>query len=524
MRASFKYSFSLIFILSGNVTAQDIRHYIISGYADSIGYFLDQGHDINGVYSDYTLLEMSMAENQKNIVRYLLGRHADVNRINHGNPPLFYAIYFSQRFADPEMIKIMLDSGADIDVKGRAGATPLIYACRSNNSDAAKLLYERGADASVRDDHGFDFYYFVLHGNDPGLIKYFEGKGFRIPRPASVTEGPYLKHPGGNAWQAIYFSYDSLSDSIRFIHTSAAYTIKRVKFSTPLSSNSQVVYLNADSSENSEYSGVSKIFAIGDLHGDYQTFVRLLRANKITDNKLKWIWGNGHLVLCGDVFDRGRQVTECLWLIYKLENQAFRKGGRVHYILGNHEVMNLLDENKYYVNDKYILLCAKLGIDYQSLFGRDFELGKWLRTKNTVVKINDLLFVHGGIPPEFPSMNQTLDRINNTVRAYLTGIPDTINEVRYRFAIQPLWYRSYFEKKDLFAELDPVLQYYKIGHIIVGHTPVREIRTLQGGKVIALNVPFDEAGINAAALLVVNNKFFTADAEGKITALQMPVK
>ena len=35
------------------------------------------------------------------------------------------------------------------------------------------------------------------------------------------------------------------------------------------------------------------------------------------DEKYQWIFGKGHLVICGDLFDRGNDVAAELWLIYK---------------------------------------------------------------------------------------------------------------------------------------------------------------------------------------------------------------
>jgi hypothetical protein len=62
---------------------------------------------------------------------------------------------------------------------------------------------------------------------------------------------------------------------------------------------------------------------------------------------------DGSLILTGDFFDRGLRVTECLWLMYKLEGEALAAGGRVHFLLGNHEVMNLSGDHTY-VRSKYV--------------------------------------------------------------------------------------------------------------------------------------------------------------------------
>jgi len=85
------------------------------------------------------------------------------------------------------------------------------------------------------------------------------------------------------------------------------------------------------------YNDVSRIMALSDIHGEYEHLCEILINSGVVDDKLYWVWGDGHLVIVGDVFDRGDKVTECLWLIYRLETEAKKYGGRVHFLLGNHE-------------------------------------------------------------------------------------------------------------------------------------------------------------------------------------------
>ena len=50
--------------------------------------------------------------------------------------------------------------------------------------------------------------------------------------------------------------------------------------------------------------------------------LELLTNNKIIDEQGDWAFGTGHFVITGDIFDRGDKVTEILWFIYELEQQA----------------------------------------------------------------------------------------------------------------------------------------------------------------------------------------------------------
>ena len=106
----------------------------------------------------------------------------------------------------------------------------------------------------------------------------------------------------------------------------------------------------------------------------------MLQNNGVIDKDFNWTFGNGHLVLTGDFVDRGEQVTEVLWLIYALEDKAKEAGGYVHYVLGNHEIMNMSGDLRY-LNKKYVDNAALLNAHFVTLYGENSELGRWLRTK-----------------------------------------------------------------------------------------------------------------------------------------------
>jgi len=59
-------------------------------------------------------------------------------------------------------------------------------------------------------------------------------------------------------------------------------------------------------------------------------WVHLLQVNGVIDHALNWSYSSGHLVLIGDMVDRGNNVVPLLWLIYKLEGEAKLAGGDVH--------------------------------------------------------------------------------------------------------------------------------------------------------------------------------------------------
>ena len=128
-----------------------------------------------------------------------------------------------------------------------------------------------------------------------------------------------------------------------------------------------------------------QIFVVGDVHGEYTKLIKLLRISGIINSSNNWSWGKGQLVFLGDLMDRGAQVTETLWFVKKIQYQAAKEGGGVHVILGNHEIMNLTGDHRY-INRKYRLLSEKLGVDYFNFYEKNMELGRWIRSFNSIIR------------------------------------------------------------------------------------------------------------------------------------------
>lgn len=269
--------------------------------------------------------------------------------------------------------------------------------------------------------------------------------------------------------------------------------------------------------EKTDYSKVSKLLAVSDIEGNFRALRRLLQANGVIDADLNWTWGNGHLVLTGDFVDRGDMQNEVLWFIYTLEDKARAAGGYVHYILGNHEIMNLSGDLRY-LNSKYTQHAALLQEKFVSLYGEDTELGRWLRTKNVIEKIGDILFCHGGISAPVNRLDLSTSRINKLVRPFYADSTSTFNSVQTELLYSdygPFWYRGYYHGTRASQEqVDSTLWLYKVKHISTGHTIVADtISVLYDGKVI--NTDVHHAKGHQEALLVENDHLYRVNTVGE---------
>ncbi len=280
--------------------------------------------------------------------------------------------------------------------------------------------------------------------------------------------------------------------------------------------NTENVKTNFDP-ETSVYDNVSKIAAISDMHGQYDLTIDLLKNNGVIDENLNWSYGNGHLVIVGDIFDRGPMVTELLWFVYYLERQATIAGGKVHFVLGNHEYMVMQDDLRY-LNIKYRRVEQLFRIPYSQLYNEKTFMGRWLRSKSTMIKINDNLFVHGGISPEFIKDGFNLEETNQLMRQSLfikewTRSSDSIY-AKYIFDSGPIWYRGYFKTDFEEKDLKKILRKTKVKHIIIGHTPHRKIESLFDNKILVIDSSI-QTGIIGEMLFIEDGEFFRGTLNGQ---------
>jgi len=181
------------------------------------------------------------------------------------------------------------------------------------------------------------------------------------------------------------------------------------------------------------FSDVERVVAVADIHGAYDAFEEILRRTELIDDTQAWTGRNTNLVIVGDVLDRGPDSRRALDLIRQLEPQAEATGGRVHLVLGNHEIMNLTGDLRYVSSDEYAAFADEEPLEtraaefdlyvealgrspdlaeartmfdtayplgffaHREAFSFDGEYGAWLRTKPVLVVLNDVAYVHGGV-------------------------------------------------------------------------------------------------------------------------------
>jgi len=281
-------------------------------------------------------------------------------------------------------------------------------------------------------------------------------------------------------------------------------------------------FLNILHSEDIQcvWTGVERIVAVGDIHGDYDNFIKILKHPdiKIIDEHLHWIAGKTHLVQIGDVMDRGDKAKDIFDLIMDLEKQAEEAGGKVHMLIGNHEELNIgdrafdrpgdisVEQLRSFLPEKFRekrekkirkksgrnppdetesnspldpnietywekKLSDAVGVDnhpvrrqYITAFNEGYA--KWILKHNAVIKINDIVFVHAGISEKFSTWPLKLKQINDVLREELEIWRIAVLRLKYpSFDLQiayqqdgPLFYRGFSRPKEEEEAFKPTVE------------------------------------------------------------------
>lgn len=259
------------------------------------------------------------------------------------------------------------------------------------------------------------------------------------------------------------------------------------------------------------YQKADRLYAFGDIHGDFDAFTLALKKANLIDNNYHWCGGKAHVVQVGDILDRkirdGVYSDEdsefkIISLILKLQLESYIDGGGFHPVIGNHELMNILGCFDY---------VSPLGMahfknkeDRYNYFKIGNNFCKYLACGwNPIVKIGNFLFCHGGI--SYPIANKyDIEYINYVMRDTLYGNRLHLNKPYFsELFLDPngiLWNRDYSMDISKINEikqmgfLNKILSKYDVNYIVLGHTPQDNgISVKFNGKVFCIDTAMSEA-------------------------------
>ena len=272
----------------------------------------------------------------------------------------------------------------------------------------------------------------------------------------------------------------------------------------------------------------SRLLMVSDMEGEFDKFVALMQSQGVMDKGLHWSFGDGHVALLGDFVDRGGDMVPLLWLIYRLEGEAQQAGGRIHYVLGNHEQLGMAGKTKYW--PRHLVATARaLGEDgHGRLFSGNSVLGAWLRSKPVIARVGDHLLVHGGISRKFLDLQLDIEVANAEARPYLgvdrSSLPTAVQPLLGRSGIT--WYRGmalpkeerYAEEQDALGHLRQVVAVYGVKRVAIGHSLVPQVALEQQGMLLRLDVQHSQQVPQAA--LYESGRLWRVSADGNRKLLE----
>jgi hypothetical protein len=238
-----------------------------------------------------------------------------------------------------------------------------------------------------------------------------------------------------------------------------------------------------DSDPSFRKPAAERVVAIGDLHGDLQATRRVLRLAGAIDARDRWVGGKLVVVQTGDEIDRGDDDRAILDLFDAIADAAAGAGGRVHALVGNHEIMNASMDFRYVtpggfkafadVSDAKVprALLQRFEVAQRGRVAAFVPGGSYARrlaARPAVLMLGDTVFVHGGVT--LAHVKYGIGRFNREVKRWLEGegAPSPLAEDPEG----PLWTRRYSsDETGLDCEgLRLALDALGAARMVVGHT------------------------------------------------------
>ena len=106
-------------------------------------------------------------------VRYLVGLH-DV-KVNHKGDDDWSALLCAVAQKHADLVKVLIDAGADIETRDKESWTPLMYACKNGSQPIVKMLVEAGAEVRAAQKDGYTSFIFAAGFGHTETVRYLVG-------------------------------------------------------------------------------------------------------------------------------------------------------------------------------------------------------------------------------------------------------------------------------------------------------------------------------------------------------------
>jgi hypothetical protein len=248
----------------------------------------------------------------------------------------------------------------------------------------------------------------------------------------------------------------------------------------------------------------ARVVVMGDLHADIYAARRAFQLAGATNESDVWIGGALTVVQLGDMIGRSDDERQVLDFLFAMRAQAQAAGGKVHLLVGNHEVMGARVDNQAVgpnpfpgyedlqdldLSDERLAFLAEHEKKRGAALMSGGPYAKRFAELPTVLQLGATVFVHGGVVPRWAEYG--LDRINAEVSHWLFGNcsePDSSSGVDDGDRV--MWTRQFSSMVDAAdcAVLEQSLAILGAKRMIVAHTVQSTITGYCNDKVWATDV------------------------------------
>ena len=266
-----------------------------------------------------------------------------------------------------------------------------------------------------------------------------------------------------------------------------------------------------------------RITAIGDLHGTLDSLLAIMGGLEYIDAKLNWTEKDIQILFTGDCCDRGYNSADIYRLLMQWQKQAPRLGSAIHFIVGNHEVINMYGFDTYNTPEEHASFAPDGGSgepEFRAAFSQGGWVYNWVIEQHAVIKLGPYIFGHGDLPVS--QSDWKFDDIDSRIMDALRISPKRIffarslPEVLFDMEDCILWCRQaeYDYKPDYADKLESFLSLNDAELYICGHTPSRTgtFRLLHRGRYLGIDTAmvFKQRGMGVVSALKIDDDALTA--------------
>jgi hypothetical protein len=246
------------------------------------------------------------------------------------------------------------------------------------------------------------------------------------------------------------------------------------------------------------------VVVIGDLHSDIQATRQAFQLAGGADDNDVWIGGALTIVQLGDMIGRSDDERQVLDFLFAMREQAEAAGGKVHLLVGNHEVMGARVDNQAVglnpfpgyedltdldLDDGRLQLLAEHAKKRGAALMSGGPYAKRFAELPTALQLGETVYVHGGVVPRWAEYG--LDEINAEVSHWLFGGgPEPDSSLGVDNGDRVMWTRQFSRWVDASdcAVLDQSLAILGAKRMIVAHSVPSTITGYCDDQVWAVDV------------------------------------